>query len=69
MHFYSQLAFYEGHWSKDQRSGWGRMQYENGEVYEGEWLKDKHDGQGLLLLGIKTLSCNFSLLYSIWAQI
>lgn len=56
-YFYSPSAFYEGQWSEDQRSGWGRMQYENGELYEGEWLKDKRHGQGLLLLGTD-LNCS-----------
>lgn len=50
-YFYNPSCIYEGHWSKDQRSGWGRMEYENGDVYEGKWLEDKHHGQGVLFLG------------------
>lgn len=41
---------YEGEWSAELRSGWGRMNYLNGSVYEGQWLLDKPHGQGTLWL-------------------
>uniref|UniRef100_A0A8P4G559 MORN repeat-containing protein 3 n=1 Tax=Dicentrarchus labrax TaxID=13489 RepID=A0A8P4G559_DICLA len=47
--YYNSSAVYEGEWSEDYRSGWGRMYYENGDFYEGEWLKDKNHGQGIII--------------------
>lgn len=46
---------YEGEWSEDYRSGWGRMYYENGDIYEGEWLNDKNHGQGIIQFGKNNL--------------
>ncbi|XP_042364659.1 MORN repeat-containing protein 3 [Plectropomus leopardus] len=39
---------YEGEWSEDHRSGWGRMYYESGDIYEGEWMEGKNHGQGII---------------------
>ncbi|XP_077398397.1 MORN repeat-containing protein 3-like isoform X2 [Vanacampus margaritifer] len=38
---------YEGQWREDQRSGWGRMLFGDGDVYEGEWTSDKEHGLGI----------------------
>ncbi|XP_061820753.1 MORN repeat-containing protein 3-like [Nerophis lumbriciformis] len=46
--FFYANAVYEGEWSEDNRSGWGRMCYKNGDVYEGEWLRDNEHGTGVL---------------------
>uniref|UniRef100_A0A3Q2Y235 MORN repeat-containing protein 3 n=1 Tax=Hippocampus comes TaxID=109280 RepID=A0A3Q2Y235_HIPCM len=45
--FFDVHATYEGEWSEDNRSGWGRLTYKCGDLYEGEWLWDKEDGTGL----------------------
>lgn len=55
MYFYSSCEVYEGDWSENQRSGWGRMYYECGDIYEGEWLNDKKEGQGIIRYSKKTL--------------
>ncbi len=55
MLFYNSSEVYEGEWSEDCRSGWGRMYYENGDIYEGEWMKDTNNGQGIFLFGKRTL--------------
>lgn len=51
MYVYRNAAVYEGEWSEDHRSGWGRMYYENGDMYEGEWMNDKNHGQGFIRCG------------------
>ena len=56
-HFYGPDEYYEGEWSRDKRSGWGRMYFANGSIYEGEWSQDKRHGQGLLLLCESLLHC------------
>lgn len=55
MYFYNSSAVYEGDWSEDHQSGWGRMYYESGDIYEGEWMKDKHHGQGIIRYSKGTL--------------
>lgn len=37
---------YKGQFRKDQRTGYGVMQFANGDRYEGEWLADKKHGRG-----------------------
>ena len=32
--FYDAIAHYEGEWLRNQRHGWGRMTYQNGDYYE-----------------------------------
>ncbi|KAM9775105.1 MORN repeat-containing protein 3-like [Syngnathus typhle] len=46
--FFDVHATYEGEWSEDNRSGWGRLTYKCGHLYEGEWLWDKEDGAGVI---------------------
>ncbi|XP_077365840.1 MORN repeat-containing protein 3-like [Festucalex cinctus] len=46
--FFYVHATYEGEWSEDNRSGWGRLTYKCGDLYEGEWLWDKEDGTGVI---------------------
>ncbi|XP_077354596.1 MORN repeat-containing protein 3-like isoform X2 [Festucalex cinctus] len=45
--FKSGCGAYEGEWREDQRSGWGRMLFRDGDVYEGEWTEDKEHGFGI----------------------
>lgn len=45
--FYSEKKqFYEGSWVQDQRSGFGVLVDEDGEVYRGGWKNDKQEGAG-----------------------
>ncbi|XP_037135540.1 MORN repeat-containing protein 3-like [Syngnathus acus] len=46
--FFDVHATYEGEWSEDNRSGWGRLTFKCGDLYEGEWLWDKEDGAGVI---------------------
>ncbi|XP_057680157.1 MORN repeat-containing protein 3-like [Corythoichthys intestinalis] len=46
--FFDVHATYEGEWSEDNRSGWGRLTYKCGDLYEGEWLWDKEHGMGVI---------------------
>ena len=34
-------ARYEGNYLNGQRSGFGKMNFPNGDIYEGEWAEDK----------------------------
>lgn len=55
MYFYNNSTVYEGEWSEDRRSGWGRMYSEGGDIYEGEWMKGENHGQGIIRFGKRTL--------------
>jgi len=42
---------YEGEWSGDLRSGFGKLNLTNGQVIECEWRNDKAQGEGKLTNG------------------
>lgn len=48
--------FYDGEYSKDQKEGFGKVVYSNGDVYAGNWRKNMRHGHGLynyVNLGLK----------------
>lgn len=47
---YENGGVFEGEFKAEQRWGWGRHTFPNGDVYEGEWLHDKIQGPRMLML-------------------
>ena len=43
----SHIDFYDGDWVNDKKTGFGVMQFRNGNYYEGQWLNDKIHGNGV----------------------
>ncbi|XP_077411146.1 MORN repeat-containing protein 3-like [Vanacampus margaritifer] len=61
-------ATYEGEWSEDNRSGWGRLTYKCGDLYEGEWLWDKEDGTGVIQFAARCFRLLFpAAVCDVWA--
>ena len=40
---------YEGGMKNNKREGFGKFEYNNGDVYKGEWKNDKKNGKGILM--------------------
>ena len=38
---------YDGHWEKNEITGFGRMIYSNGDMYIGDWFENKRHGYGV----------------------
>lgn len=49
-------AFYDGCWKAGQKHGFGKQNWESGNVYEGEWLEGKMQGKGTMTWRISGVS-------------
>jgi hypothetical protein len=59
---YADKSYYEGEFNKHfQKSGYGIISYNNGEIYQGHWKKDKYHGEGVLFTPSGGFSMSFKL--------
>ena len=36
-------------WKNDKKNGYGKFDYNNGDIYKGEWVNDKKNGKGVYI--------------------
>ena len=50
---FSRGHIFDGAWSEDARSGWGKLVHSDGESYDGEWRQGKRNGRGVQTHGVE----------------